>query len=72
MKPVGRSSVHAMPDSFSAASTLRVRAGEAQRRLGRWRRSRESLTMCLTPASLAVSRNACSNSDCIGLIGETR
>ena len=60
-----------MPDSFSAASTLAcVRAkrsgasGDAP--------ITESLTMCLTPASLAVSRNACSNSDCIGPIGDTR
>ena len=71
MKPVGRSSVQAIPDSFSAASTLAcVRA----KRCGASGLApiTDSFTMCLTPASLAVSRKACSNSDCIGLIGETR
>jgi hypothetical protein len=71
MKPVGRSSVQAMPDSLSACSTFAwVRA----KRLGASGLApiTLSLTMCLTPASFAVSRNACSNSDCIGLIGLTK
>jgi hypothetical protein len=71
MKPVGRSSVHAIPESFSAVSTLAcVRA----KRVGASGLApiTDSLTMCLTPASFAVSRKACSNSDCMGLIGDTR
>ena len=57
-----------MPDSFSACSTLACVRAKRMRRLGLAPITR-SLTTCLTPASLAVSRNACSNSDCIGLIG---
>jgi hypothetical protein len=71
MNPVGRSSVHAIPEDFSACSTFAcVRA----KRSGASRLApiTDSLTMCLTPAACAVSRNAISNSDCIGLIGETR
>ncbi len=71
MNPVGRSSVQAMPDAFSAASTLAcVRA----KRSGASSDAPiiDSLTTCLTPASFAVSRKACSNSDCIGPIAETR
>ena len=71
MKPVGRSSVQAIPDSLSACSTFAcVRA----KRVGASGLApiTDSFTTCLTPASLAVSRKACSNSDCIGLIGLTR